>query len=261
MKTTQIKITDDGLFGQAVNPHRFEPSAPASINKNWIDFAANNPPYPLTKPGEPCKIVEAVLVWQFMGDENNWCNGDFIFPHIHSTYEEFKDYWGEGETSSETRQAFEVISNKEHPTIEEMVKHTMDRMPALDGVDEVREKTNCYFCNGTGKQYANSCEWTCRYCNGTGFQEQPAAEQSIEIAAILYAKNRNNGCRTEVNINDIDCVAFIAGANYILSAKGLVSKDKVVEIIRNWYFRDKKHDTANTSELTDLLTQIKNLKK
>lgn len=49
MKLTQIKITDDGLSGQAVNPYSKEVANWASENyRNYITFAKDNPPHPLT---------------------------------------------------------------------------------------------------------------------------------------------------------------------------------------------------------------------
>lgn len=75
------------------------------------------------------------------------------------------------------------------------------------------------------------------------------AEQSVEELAYKYGQSI--GFKT--NAPGYSEFGFIAGANYILNKKGLVSKDRVCEIIRNWYFRDKSNDTARTNEVTDML--------
>lgn len=100
-------------------------------------------------------------------------------------------------------------------------------------------------------------------------------EQSIEAAAEAYKKE---GYKEPYNyelraIKECKYHSFIAGANHILTSKGMVERDKVVEIIERSQMEIKQnifemHDIElikrlefSNNELTDLLTKIKALKK
>lgn len=210
MKPTQIKITDDGLFGQAVytyiKPILYQQGNLMldEINNNSYqenmqeydrlvkEFITNNPPYPLTEKGEPGKVCEAMLIPQFtdpMQRFESWhkceiVGNEYIVP-----------------TGCKTRQAFEVISNKQ--------KMAEKKKPCIECGD--RDYLNCNFC-------------------------KPVAEQSIEEIAMNEAINlfhcyplpNDNYTYEAVRKQYVEGAKF--GANHILNAKGLVSKDRIVDI-------------------------------
>lgn len=241
MKTTPIKISDNGLFGQAVNIHseyvEFEGEESLMKNIDYIQFAAANPPYPLTKLGEPSKVVDAVLVWQLKyPNYNKWLMSNQRFK--------FKDFeaYKLRNPNIETRQAFEAISNKE----------------------EITEKDNYVPIYPTA---AVDRELELQFPKGV----QSVAEQSIEEETSPLIDMFRSFIRLHQLTSKWDeFISYYPNSNEIIRAshipnsKGLVSKDKVMKIIEaniqklgTEYGTGIQANKAKIEELTDLLNQIK----
>lgn len=121
----KIKVDDTGLNGQAVNPYSPENYIDGFwvVNFNYIDFAKENPSYPLAAPSTPNQIVDAVLVWQYLTGvtefEQNWINvNSEMYKTFNNDFNHLSVYRAGGGIL--TRQAFEAIANKEETQIKEL---------------------------------------------------------------------------------------------------------------------------------------------
>lgn len=123
MTPIPVLVTEDGLHARAVNAYPDFTSRKERLTVKTYD---------LTHYCTPGSVVHAELVWQSKWNSEKWsiCHNCLV--------ESFK------EMNTPVRQAYQplpitdadkIVSDKS-PTLEEMIAHTISRMPSLDGLEE-----------------------------------------------------------------------------------------------------------------------------
>ncbi len=136
--TTRIVIQENGM-AKACNPFGeteptfastcvydiFEKEMKECEIINWQNFEAQNKPLPYIGTATVGDVVEGELVWQWRAYDTvgEWRNSDSEITKF----------------GVATRQAWLIVEAK-HPTLDEMVKHTIDRMPGLYGLTQPEAK-------------------------------------------------------------------------------------------------------------------------
>lgn len=233
MEKYLIKITPDGLFGQVENQHpkmildtdRDDRLVETIINPEWVDFNTANPPYPLTEPGEPGKVVDAVLghYHQTLDEPRQWKHFDIDNLMDLNIENGFINCSG---MMHPVQQMWEVISNKEEMPEKEYPNPILknDLLKLVDDFWPIKTKEDAWeMCFDAYYIHPKN--------NRIYHEEQPIAEQSIEEAANIHSDLGEY----DTSLISIRKRSFIARTNHILNAKGLVSKDKVCEIIEKLF--------------------------
>lgn len=270
---TLIKISEDGLIGYEINQ-----------KISWAEeiILRSETSYPLTELGEPNCEVEAELVWQKSQKHTKiWHN---VEQQDYITYNNFRNFAGwVDEKGYETRQAWQISKPKvETPEVKDCFgKKKGCEFPDCDCVisDEVAEVTEqsieeCKHQNSdisTNGQYrkCHDCKqlqvldigkWRNLPRNEYALPEtgMPCLENTVENIAFIKSIAHYNKVVRDSN----DYVeGFVDGANHILTSKGMVELDKVVEMLENVkYSGTPYHLMTFQDAITELLTKIKDLK-
>ncbi len=136
MKAT---VLPGGLTAKPINPFSED-----ILKGHYMTFEKQNPPLPLTTQQPENEVIECEddLVWQFIDPaDGEWTDeGENAYKRF-ATFSDYNLYHSklvfgdEIKTRTALKPIVQPITTKGSPTLDEMVAHTMGRMPSVDGLD------------------------------------------------------------------------------------------------------------------------------